>query len=196
LATAGSSNSVTAADTHNNNSPGVVLQVPNAAITVTPTVAKWGDTVTVTGTGFRGGTSMTVTIPSGVGANIFPTAVYTDGAGNFTGTFVMPSIDAGVQTIGATDGLVTGTTSITVMAAPPSVSTALSTCAGKYTVVWNYDAQAAAWTKYDPTAPAYANTLSTLTDGSAYWVVATANCTVTYGAKVRPLYTGPNNIGW
>jgi photosystem II stability/assembly factor-like uncharacterized protein len=62
-----------------------------------------------------------------------------------------------------------------------SVSDALASIAGKYTLVFEYDASApdAPWRSYSPQVPDFANTLKTMRPGFGYWVKATQDCTLT-----------------
>jgi hypothetical protein len=65
--------------------------------------------------------------------------------------------------------------------APRAVETALSPIAGKFTLLYEYDASASAnpWGRYDPNAPIWASTLTTLKPGMGYWIKATEACTWT-----------------
>jgi len=58
---------------------------------------------------------------------------------------------------------------------------ALASIAGSYKLVYEYDPFSApdAWRRYDPSAPAYANTLSELSPGRGYWIQATVSVILT-----------------
>ena len=58
---------------------------------------------------------------------------------------------------------------------------ALAGIAGKYDLVYAYDAADAAdpWKKYDPAAPAFANDLAQMGPGKGYWLRATQAVTLT-----------------
>jgi len=58
------------------------------------------------------------------------------------------------------------------------VEAALTSIAGKYTSIYEYDANpSASWKRYSPGAPAFSNTLSALRPGKGYWIRATQPCT-------------------
>jgi len=61
------------------------------------------------------------------------------------------------------------------------VPDALASIAGKYTLVFEYDASApdAPWRSYSPQVPDFANTLAEMRPGFGYWVKATQDCTLT-----------------
>ncbi len=61
------------------------------------------------------------------------------------------------------------------------VPEALASIAGKYTLVFEYDASApnAPWRSYSPQVPDFANTLQAMRPGFGYWVKATQDCTLT-----------------
>ena len=62
-----------------------------------------------------------------------------------------------------------------------SVPDALASIAGKYTLVFEYDASSpdAPWRSYSPQVPDFANTLTEMRPGFGYWVKATQDCTLT-----------------
>lgn len=59
-----------------------------------------------------------------------------------------------------------------------SIETALAGIVANYTMVYYYDAYNAAdpWKVYNRTAPSYANDLTQLSSGKAYWIRVTADC--------------------
>jgi len=61
------------------------------------------------------------------------------------------------------------------------VPDALASIAGKYTLVFEYDASSpdAPWRSYSPQVPDFANTLAEMRPGFGYWVKATQDCTLT-----------------
>ncbi|GAB4408076.1 MAG: hypothetical protein Kow00123_21070 [Anaerolineales bacterium] len=64
-------------------------------------------------------------------------------------------------------------------ATPRPVADALAGIAGKYTIVWGYDAgEPQPWRHYNPGAP-FGNDLAVLEPGRGYWVRATEGCTLT-----------------
>jgi hypothetical protein len=62
-----------------------------------------------------------------------------------------------------------------------SVTEALSSIDGKYTLVYAYDASDLAdpWKKYDVSAPPYANDLTEMHPGLGYWIQASEDCVLT-----------------
>ena len=60
---------------------------------------------------------------------------------------------------------------------------ALAGIAGKYDLVYTYDAADAAdpWQKFDPNAPAFVNDLTLMGPGKGYWVRATQAATLVVG---------------
>lgn len=71
-------------------------------ITLTPTSGPVGTTVTVTGSGFAGGSKITVTF-NGATVITSPATVTTSATGGFTATFAVPTSTTGSKTVTATD---------------------------------------------------------------------------------------------
>jgi len=72
-----------------------------AAITLTPTTGVVGQTITIDGTGFSNAEAITLTYG---GDALIPVApITTDGAGIFTGTFLVPASVQGIHSVVATD---------------------------------------------------------------------------------------------
>ena len=71
----------------------------------------------------------------------------------------------------------------------------MSSIAGKYSIVWAFDATTQEWKLYD-TAPGAISTLTRLTKGQGYWMQVTEDCTLTYGGNTYSLKAGWNLIGW
>lgn len=61
------------------------------------------------------------------------------------------------------------------------IATALAGIAGKYNLVYAYNAAnpTSPWQKYNPTGPTFANTLTELKPGIGYWIRATTDTTLT-----------------
>ena len=61
------------------------------------------------------------------------------------------------------------------------ITDALSSIEGKYTLVYAYDASDTAdpWKRYDVSAPPYANDLTEMQPGLAYWIKVSADCVLT-----------------
>jgi lipopolysaccharide export system protein LptA len=62
-------------------------------------------------------------------------------------------------------------------ASNPSISNALSSLAGKYTLVYTWNVDTQSWISYDPSAPTYANDLTTMDPGKGYWIKITEHLT-------------------
>jgi hypothetical protein len=62
-----------------------------------------------------------------------------------------------------------------------SLPSALSSIAGSYSLVYDYDPLNAQnpWKRYNPSAPAYVSSLFDLSPGQGYWIQATASVTLT-----------------
>ncbi|MFA4836233.1 MAG: carboxypeptidase-like regulatory domain-containing protein [Dehalococcoidia bacterium] len=86
--------------------------------------------------------------------------------------------------------------SLTTTTGPVLVTQALASIAGKYSTVWTFNAATQHWLLYNPGNPAYANNLAAMVRGQAYYILATENCTLTYGTLSYQLYQGWNLIGW
>jgi len=177
-----------------------------ATVSLSPTTGKPGDAVTLTGSDFRAGD--TIKVWFGVDAADYsvsgdiaslglltPPAPTVDPGGEVKGvTITVPNNPPGTYVVkvrSSTAGAAYGSASFTV-GGPATVTDALATITGRYSVVWGYDSKAQAWLKYDPTAPSYANTLSALKPGDSYWIVATERVTFFFGTKEVTLEKGGN----
>lgn len=64
-------------------------------------------------------------------------------------------------------------------AAATPIATALAGIVGKYNLVYAYDSSSGnPWQKYNPTGPAFANTLTTMKKGVGYWIRVTQATTL------------------
>jgi hypothetical protein len=182
-----------------NAADNVVLRVPASSVTVTPTSVGWSQTLTLKGSGFTGGSQMRYGLPwTGVAAaTSFATAVYTDAAGNFTASLVVPTVTKGVRSIGVTDGVNSATTTVEISEAPATVASALAPIAAQLVRVWGFDAPSQSWKLYDPSVPAELNTLATLAKGSGYFINVKAATTITTGSgNTVSLSPGWQILGW
>ena len=181
-------NTATATDVLNTAT--TTFTVPPAAITVTPDAGAAGTTVTVSGTGFPAYTQATIQL----GTIIFDAKPLTNALGTFSQTIVVLPIQAGITTVSATTAA-TGTLTklFTVVAAPPTVASALSTISSQLVRVWGYSN--GTWSMYDPSDAAGSN-LATLVPGSGYWLNVNAACTLISGGYSYALSTGWNLMGW
>jgi len=129
-------------------------------------------------------------------ANISPIpTVFADGLGNITATFMVPSSAGGAHLITATVGGIAATTLYTNSGTSPTVASGFNSIAGKYSIVWTFDAATQSWKLYD-TAAGATSTLTNLTRGQGFWVQVSADCTIVYGGNSYPLKAGWNLIGW
>ncbi|MGI6079115.1 MAG: IPT/TIG domain-containing protein, partial [Fastidiosipilaceae bacterium] len=109
-------------------SDGTTVGVASAIFTVThkaeidKTSGKAGDTVTVTGTGFKAGTA--VVINFGGDTNVAPTGAKTDANGSFSTSFTVPAVAEGTHnvkiSVGSDSVTKTFTTSIVMTMSPES----------------------------------------------------------------------------
>jgi hypothetical protein len=192
-ATALASNLIRATDNWANTSAPAIFTLSPAAVTLDPESGPVATQVTVTGVGFTPQSGLTaLTIGA---ANVLPTTpIVTDTVGKFSTTFTVPGLASGAQTVTAT--VVNAvSTFFTVVAAPPTVTAALSSVAGKYTKVWAFAADTQSWLLYDTAAPQVSD-LEQLVRGQGYWMDATEDCTILYGGNSYTLKQGWNLIGW
>ena len=157
------------------------------------------------------GTSVTVTLSAGTKSSNL-SVIYTspDGIPSIVGTLVTDSLGNGSTTVTIPMSSTTATTgnngviavdgktkNFVVIAAPLAVTVTdgLSTIAGKYSIVWAFDAATQEWKLYD-TAPGAVSTLTSLTKGQGYWMQVTEDCTIVYGGNPYSLTKGWNLIGW
>ena len=168
--------------------------VPDKAITVTPEVARSGDTVMIVGTGFPRYADVQVKIGDGV---FRATNSRTDGIGDFTVSVIVPGIDSGTHVLQVDAG---GSIATWVMTVPDAavITTRPSgdvfeplTTAGVLTVVWHFDNDTKAWSFYDPRPEvAAAVDLTMVSSGDNVWIQVTADMEF----QGEPLTTGWNNI--
>lgn len=88
-----------------------------AGIVLNPSSGNYGDTITITGTGFLPTTGITITYDA-VALVTIPSSITTDGSGNFSATFVTPSKTLGVFEISTTDGTTTVNEDFTLLRKP------------------------------------------------------------------------------
>jgi hypothetical protein len=89
-----------------------------ANITLSPDSASYGDTVTVTGTGFRSNRVITITLDD-AGIITKPVSVRSDDTGCFEVEFELPASTHGAHTVKASDGVNSDDTSLTTL---PSIN--------------------------------------------------------------------------
>ena len=153
--------------------------VPDKAITVTPEVARSGDTVMIVGTGFPRYADVQVKIGDGV---FRATNSRTDGIGDFTVSVIVPGIDSGTHVLQVDAG---GSIATWVMTVPDAavITTRPSgdvfadlIASNNLTVVWYFDNDTKGWSFYDPRPEvAAAVDLTEVTSGDNVWIQVVAN---------------------
>ena len=153
--------------------------VPDKAITVTPEVARSGDTIMIVGTGFPRYADVQVKIGDGV---FRATNSRTDGIGDFTVSVTVPGIDSGTHVLQVDAGGSIATWVMTV----PDAAVIITRPSGdvfadlvamdNLTVVWYFDNATKAWSFYDPRpAVAAAVDLTEVTSGDNVWIRVVAD---------------------
>ena len=153
--------------------------VPDKAITVTPEVARSGDTVMIVGTGFPRYSDVQVKIGDG---DFRATNSRTDGVGDFTVSVIIPGIDSGTHVLQVDAG---GSIATWVMTVPDAavITTRPSgdvfadlIASNNLTVVWYFDNATKAWSFYDPRPEvAAAVDLTEVTSGDNVWIQVVAD---------------------
>jgi hypothetical protein len=109
------SHTVTVTDSSGNNA-GALFSV-TASISLSPVNGVVGTSVTVTGRGFAGSSTITLSFNS-VGVTTSPTPVQADTFGTFSCSFTVPSSTTGAKTVQASDGTHPATATFTVNPGP------------------------------------------------------------------------------
>ena len=170
-----------------------------------------GTIVTVTGRGFR---RYTVVNMIDIGALDVRTDLnlFTDGAGGFETTFMVPGIDMGSQAVmvGVGEATVSVPFTVTEGSAAPAPRGMPLTKALAHLIasdnlvrVWRFDASRQdeppgfGWFLYDTREPfASVNSLGMLETGGVYWIKVREAQTATLGDKERVLHSGWNLVVW
>jgi hypothetical protein len=82
-----------------------------------------------------------------------------------------------------------------VTKAAATVKDSLKPIAGKYTIVWLFDADVQSWLFYAPEIEAQ-STMTRLEKGKGYLIKANEDTSFTYGGNTYTLKKGWNSIGW
>lgn len=109
---AGGTHTLTAADYTNSTSASFTVQT---AMSITPTSAPAGATVTASGTGFRANQTISLTYDA-VALTTIPTPVVTNANGGFSATFAIPVSSGRSHQIVVSDGMYTANALMTVLA--------------------------------------------------------------------------------
>jgi hypothetical protein len=113
------SNSVSATDGTNPATP-QTFTVTTPSISLSPTTGPVGTPVTVTGSNFLPGSTVTITF-NAVGVTTNPSKVTASGTGTISASFTVPTSTTGVKTVTATDSA-TNSASATFTVVTPSIS--------------------------------------------------------------------------
>ena len=114
------SQTITAADNATVPASASTSFTVNAALTVVPTSGRMGATVTLTGSGYTAGKSVTNVAFGGSPLTISPATPTVNGTGGWTATFTVPNVSTGAKSVSASDNAtspVTASTTFTVTAA-------------------------------------------------------------------------------
>ena len=148
--------------------------VPDKAITVTPEVARSGDTIMIVGTGFPRYADVQVKIGDGV---FRATNSRTDGIGDFTVSVIVPGIDSGTHVLQVDAGgsiatwVMTVPDAAVIITRPSGDVFADLIASNNLTVVWYFDNATKAWSFYDPRPEvAAAVDLTEVTSGDNVWI--------------------------
>ena len=169
--------------------------VPGEEMTLSPEMARGGDTVTITGTGFPAYRPVSVKV--GILSEI-NTGTNTDGNGDFSTSILLPALDVGTHLVQASVGDSSATKVLTVPSADmAAVTTATDVVfadlisADNLERVYHYVNATSTWLVYDP-RPDFAefNDYTETTGGQAVWVK------VSDAAQFQgePLFSGWNLI--
>jgi hypothetical protein len=149
--------------------------VPGEEMTLSPEMARGGDTVTITGTGFPAYRPVSVKV--GILSEI-NTGTNTDGNGDFSTSILLPALDVGTHLVQASVGDSSATKVLTVPSADmAAVTTATDVVfadlisADNLERVYHYVNATATWLVFDP-RPDFAefNDYTETTGGQAVWV--------------------------
>ena len=153
--------------------------VPDKAITVTPDVARSGDTIMIVGTGFPRYADVQVKIGDGV---FRATNSRTDGIGDFTVSVIVPGIDSGTHVLQVDAGgsiatwVMTVPDAAVIITRPSGDVFADLIASNNLTVVWYFDNDTKGWSFYDPRPEvAAAVDLDMVTSGDNVWIQVVAN---------------------
>ena len=79
---------------------------------------------------------------------------------------------------------------------PMLAAAALSSIAGKYSEVWEYEGTEAGWQGYLPQMPTYLSSLDTMRPGSAYWIKMNQAAPLTFQQQNRQInFFHPDHLG-
>jgi hypothetical protein len=172
-----------------NNTNTVSHSIPGASVTVTPSIAPIGSTVTVAGLGFNGFVGVTSLTVGGLAA-LPPGGVNTDANGAFSVSVLVPSQNIATTSMSVTAGGTTGTASITVTAevvTPVTATAALAALVNTQNVniVTAWDNATGTYLSYVPTLAG--NSLTTIGPHSVIFVTMTQDTIITVSGVQMPV---------
>ena len=173
--------------------------VPAPVLSVNSESVSIGSSLTISGDGYPAFTALTALAIGGLG--VLPAAaVNTDSDGRFSVTVTVPQQNTGTApvaaTVGAGAGAIVGTRNIALTAAVVNVATQLQGISQQLQRAWAFDNATGRWKLYDPSAPAAANDLRSVSAGDAVVIVAREAGTLTTGTFTQPIRAGLNIFGW
>ena len=190
--------------------------VPEGGITLSATEASPGDTITVTGQGFKAFRSVNIIEIGNIETTPSPRPS-TDSTGSFTTQFLVPGLDLGIKNLSVEVGDTTASASLTIVdattapmmtpeaeAATPEVAFAEVIAEDNLITVYHFDpatqsqAPNFGWTLYDA-RPLFmgGNNLDMVNPGGFYFVEVSENqMGVSLGGRTMDLYAGLNPIVW
>ena len=189
--------------------------VPEGGIELSATEAMPGDTITVTGQGFKAFRSVNMIEIGNIETTPSPKPS-TDTTGSFTTQFLVPGLDLGIKNVSVEVGDTTASASLTIVAAgattpmmtpeaaTPDVAFAAVIAEDNLITVYHFDpatqnqAPNFGWTLYDA-RPLFmgGNNLDTVNPSGFYFVEVSENqMDVSLGGRTMDLYAGLNPIVW
>ncbi|MBE0479884.1 MAG: hypothetical protein IBX68_02780 [Dehalococcoidia bacterium] len=196
-ATATATSTIGATDVLGNAALNRNFTLKPAELVISPTSAKPGTAVSVTGKGFS---PLSPVEEVQVGETRMPIpGLITDSTGAFSTSFTVPAVSASAVLVSATVAGFSRTTYLIIVQSPvwiplqgsPSypIEDCLAPIMEKLVRVWSY--HAGEWQMFDP-KDRLGSRLTGMVDGRAYWVLVSEDCHLIF----RPLKAGWNNIGW
>jgi len=168
---------VGASDGSGNAAAGQVFKISSAAITVSPSSASVGDTVTVTGANYLPSTGLVAVTVGGVSV-LSGTPVISNSTGGWSTTFSVPGL-TGVQTVSTTHSSVVKTATLTITAAVAGGAVTTSTATSALTaleLVTSFDYASGLYQAYVPGLAG--NVLTEIKPNSVIILTLTADATV------------------
>ena len=207
-----STNRVTATSTGYAATASTNHSVPAAILTIDPTQAPAGSTISLVGQHFPG-FSYVSSLTIGILPALPIPAPSTDGDGNFSASILVPDLNVGAWSLTATVGGIRGFTSLNITqpvatptptpAPPTDPATALEPLGDNLVRLWGFDPSRQndpplyGWSLFDPRPRAAdLNTVTEMVNRRFYFMLVNEDQTVTLNGKVRELFDGWNPLPW